>query len=73
MAMVEADLLCQTCIYMGEHSYSVTGTMIIVQTIDSIPYGRVRRVYYLAMSRLISITIASSLQLVRPGLILSAM
>ena len=30
MAMVETDLLSQTCIYMGERS--VTGTMIIVQT-----------------------------------------
>ena len=31
MAMVEADLLSQTCIYM-ENVASVTGTMIIVQT-----------------------------------------
>ena len=30
MAMVEADLLSQTCIYMGERSYNVTGTMITV-------------------------------------------
>ena len=55
MVMVEADLLSQTCIYMGEHIYiaSVTGTRLL--------------------SRLISITVASSLQLVRPVLILSAM
>ena len=32
MAMVEADLLSQTCIYIWENVASVTGTMIIVQT-----------------------------------------
>ena len=53
MAMVEADL-SQTYASIWEKVASVTGTMIIVQTI-------------------ISITVASSLQLVRPGLILSAM
>ena len=32
MAMVEADLLSQTYIYMRERSYSITDTIIIVQT-----------------------------------------
>ena len=31
MAMIEADLLSQTCIYM-ENVASITGTMIIAQT-----------------------------------------
>ena len=32
MAMVEADLLSETCIYMGERIASIIGTIIIVQT-----------------------------------------
>ena len=32
MAMVEADLLSQICIYIWENVGSVTGTMIIVET-----------------------------------------
>ena len=32
MAMVDADLLSQTCIYIWENVASVTRTMIIVQT-----------------------------------------